>query len=277
MLGAKFVQREKRIQLGPDFLDVDVIPAFHTPNGRGRKKREKETCPAQKNLNDEKSRLYLTRLILANFIKGDIYLTLTYNAESCPTSEAELIRNGRNFIRRLSYAMKKQGLPPLRAVMVNGWGRSKRTGEMVRPHHHLIISGGLAAEEIMGLWKRPGKHGASYGWVKYSPLMFDPDTGISQLATYFANHPTAGVRRWISTQNLQHPEAAVNDSRYSRRKLARMVGAEPEAAFGSECAKLINYGQWNKMYDGWRLVGYKPKWNEEMGVWSVSLRFKRMA
>lgn len=273
----KLVQREKRILLGADFMDVDIIPAFHTPGGRGRKKKQKETCPAQKNLNDEKSKMYLQRLILKNFNPGDIYLTLTYNRESLPQTEDEIMRSGRNFIRRLKYTCKKRGLPPLRAVMVNGWGVSRRTGEIVRPHHHLIISGGLGVEDVAALWKRPGKIGRSLGWVKYSPLTFDADTGISRLAAYFAGHPTAGVRRWTGTHNLEKPEAAVNDSRYSKRKVARLVGAEPEAAYGAECAGLLNYDKWNRMYLGYRLVGYAPKWCEDMAVWSVGLRFKRVA
>lgn len=277
MQEGKLVQREKRIRLGEDFMDVDVIPAFHIPSGRGRKKKEKESCPAQKNLNDERSKMYLQRLILKNFKSGDIYLTLTYDRESVPQSEEEIIRSGRNFIRRLTYACKKRGMPPLRAVMVNGWGVSKRTGEIVRPHHHLIISGGLGVEDVAALWKRPGKMGKSLGWVKYSPLIFDADTGISRLAAYFAGHPTAGVHRWTGTHNLAKPEAAVNDSRYSRRRVARLVGAEPEAAYGAECAGLLNYDKWNAMYPGYRLVGYAPKWCEDMAVWSVGLRFKRVA
>lgn len=77
-----------------------MIPAFHTPGGRGRKKKQKETCPAQKNLNDEKSKMQLWRLKLKNFNSGDICLTLTNNRESVPQSEDEIIRSGRNFIRR---------------------------------------------------------------------------------------------------------------------------------------------------------------------------------
>lgn len=269
----RFVQREKRYGLGRDFMDVDIVGAFHIPGGRGRKKKEKETCPAQKNLNDERSRLYFVRLVLANFGEGDYRLDLTYNRESVPGTAEELAKNGRNMIRRLKNAFRKAGRE-LRYVLVNAWGVKKETGEIVRPHHHLIISGGVSAEEVMKVWQN--RRGESYGYVSYCPLQPDRHTGIVGLATYLAEQPTAGVRRWTGSQNLAHPEFSVNDSRYSRRKVARLIMSESFRAYGAECAKLISYDAWNREYPGWRLVGYDPRWNEDVGAWHIGLRFRRL-
>lgn len=274
MAAVRMVQREKKFLLNDEMLDVDVVTAFHTPGVRGRKKREKETTPAQKNLNEEKSKMYFVRLVLANFGEGDCKLDLTYNNIFAPKTPDELMRNGRNLLRRLKAAFKKAGRE-CKCVMVNAWGESKKTGNMVRPHHHLIISGGLSYREVLKVWQN--RRGESYGYVEYAPLQPHPDTGIVGLATYLAEQPCAGVRRWSGTKNLEKPEYTANDSRYSKRKLARLVGAEPYAAFGADCAKLLNYENWNRMYPGYRLVGYRPRWNEDTGVWSVSLRFRRVA
>lgn len=274
MADVRMVQREKKFVLSAEMMDVDVITAFHTPGGRGRKKREKETTPAQKNLNDEKSKQYFVRLVLANFGKGDFRLDFTYNNLHAPQSAEELKRNGGNLLRRLKAAFKRVGRE-CKCVLVNAWGESKNTGKMVRPHHHLIISGGLNYEQVLKVWQT--RRGESLGYVEYAPLQPHPDTGIVGLATYLAEQPCAGVRRWSGTKNLKKPEYTANDSRYSKRKLARLVGAEPYAAYGEGCRGLLNYENWNRMYPGYRLVGYVPRWNDDVGAWSVSLRFRRVA
>lgn len=274
MPNGRFVQREKKYLLGDEFMDVDICGAYHTPGMRGRRKREKETCPAQKNLNEGRSRLYFIRLVMKNFGRGDFRLDLTYNRDHEPSTAEELMKNGRNMVRRLKAAFGKTG-KELRYVLVNAWGVKKTTGEMVRPHHHLIISGGLTLPQVLAVWQT--RKGESLGYVSYAPLQPDRHTGIVGLATYLADQPCAGVRRWTGSRNLQPPEYAVNDSRYSKRKVARLVMAEVDKAYGPECAKLLNYEAWNKLYPGWRLVGYEPRWNEDSGVWSVGLRFKRVA
>ena len=272
--GAYLVEREKKISCGPNVLDVDIFPAYHQSGGRGRKPRQKESCPAQRNLNDKNARKYLVRLILTNFVEGDYKLELTYNPQFCPATPEELARNGKNFIRRLRSLCKKLGLPDPRYILVNAWGISQKTGQMVRPHHHLIISGGLTVEQILPLWRGRGRTGKAYGYVDYSPLQFDADTGIAGLANYLADQPTHG-HRWCGSHNLVRPTSTTNDSRYSRRRLTRLIGAEPYKAYGAACRGLINYDAWCAKYPGWRLVEYAPEFNEVVGAWYISLRFVR--
>lgn len=268
------VEREKKIYCGDDWLEVDIYPAYHQSEGRGRRARVKESCPAQRNLNDKNARKYFIRLVHTNFTSADYRLDLTYNRESCPETPEELARNGRNFLRRLADLRRKLGLTPLKYVLINAYGISAKTGRMVRPHHHLIVNGGLSVKEIMGLWKRRGKNGRAYGFVSYAPLQFDPDTGIAGLANYLAEQP-AHKKRWSSSANLRKPESSTNDSRYRKRQVERMIASEAYKAYGSDCRNLINYEQWCSKYSGYRLVGYSPEYVDGMGAWYLSMRFRK--
>lgn len=270
------VEREKKIYCGKDWLEVGIFPAFHLPGGRGRRARQKESCPAQKNLNDRNARRYFCRLVISNFGEGDFRLDLTYNREHLPETPEEMKRNADRFIRRLRYARQKLGLPSLKYVLVSGYGINSKTGKLVRPHHHLIVNGGLDVREVLACWRERGKGGVSYGYVSYSPLQIDPDTGIAGLANYLAEQPMAGKRRWSGSHNLKKPEYTTNDSRYRRRQVERLILTEAYKAYGAECRKLINYEAWCAKYPGWRLVEYAPEFNEAVGAWYLDLRFTRV-
>ncbi len=271
---ASLVEREKKFKCGQDWLEVEIFPAHHQPRGRGRTPWQKETCPAQKNLNDKRARKHFVRIAMANFFPGDYRLDLTYNNRFCPTTPEQLHKNGENFIRRLRDLCKRLGLPEPRYLLVNAWGIAAKTGKMVRPHHHLLISCGLTEAQIRQLWRRRGKRGRAYGYVTYVPLQFDPDTGIVGLATYLAEQPTHG-RRWHGSRNLIAPLSLSNDSRYSRRRVEKMIRLDARKAFGYDCQSLTHYEDWCKKYPGWRLVGYEPVFVEASGAWYLSLRFKR--
>lgn len=270
----KMVEREKKIFCGDTWLDVDIYPAFHVASGRGRKPRQNLTKPAQQNFNTRAARKYFIRLCLANFGKGDYRLDLTYAPGFLPKSYEELQRMGRNFLRRLAALRKRKGLPSLKYVLVKAHGEDKY-GRMVRPHHHLIVNGGLTAEEVIGLWRQSAARGGrAYGYVSYVPLQPDEDTGIVGLAAYLASQPSS-KKRWSSSQNLQKPEFVTNDSRYRKREAEKLVFSEPYRVYGFECRKLLHYEDWCKRYPGYELVEYDPVYMDDIGTWHVSLRLRR--
>ena len=270
----QLVEREKKIYCGKNWLEVDIFPAFHVAGGRGRRPKQTETAPAQRNFNSKAARKYFIRLCLANFTEDDYRLDLTSAPEFCPVSLEGHQKNARNFLRRLAELCKRKELPPPKYVLVNAYGISAKTGQMVRPHHHLIISGGLTVQEVMSLWRQRGKNGRAYGYVSYVPLQLNEDTGIVGLAYYLAAQP-GGKKRWSSSRNLIKPEFVTNDSRYRKREIDKLAFGEPYRAYGYECCKLRNYEAWCRKYPGWRLVEYVPEYIDTTGAWHVSLRLRR--
>lgn len=270
------VEREKKIYCGENWLEVEIFPAFHTVGMRNRRRRILETCPAQRNLNDKNGRKYFIRLCLANFGLGDFRLEFTYNRFFCPATAAELKRNGRNVIRRIQNKRKKQGLPPLKFVLINAFGVSKKTGKMVRPHHHLIVNGGLSMNDMLDVWRERKKNGRAYGFVTYAPLQPDFETGIVGLANYLAEQPgEPGARRWSSSLNLQKPEFVTNDSRFRKRQIENLIRAESCKIYGNDCRKMINFETWCKKYPGYTLVEYAPVFDDVLGAWRLAMRFRR--
>ena len=64
-----------------------------------RAKKMKESTPAQKNLNDKKSKRQFRRILHENFGKGDLALSLTFDEEHLPETEKDALRLIGNFIR----------------------------------------------------------------------------------------------------------------------------------------------------------------------------------
>ena len=151
--------REKKIHCGDRFLEVDIIPYSSRQrigSKRVRRRHFNITAPAQKNLNDRNARRYLTQLANTNFTDQDLHVTCTYSKESLPTTIAEAEREARNYIRRLSYRRAKEGLDPLKYILVTEYGHKKDSDKLIRIHHHIIINGGLSRDYSRRLVEEEG-------------------------------------------------------------------------------------------------------------------------
>lgn len=86
--------------------------------------------------------LELTRKINCNYRRGDVWLTCKFDAmglERCGGDFDGARKAGRNFIDRLSRRLRKHGVSPkwiLAASEIDG-----ETGELVRPHVHILLGG----------------------------------------------------------------------------------------------------------------------------------------
>lgn len=115
----KSIYATKEIRSG-DQLEVEIYPEFtkgqkdQIPD-EGKRKRQRQ---AQKNLNDKNSKKMCERVISENFTDRDIWATFTYTDDNMPASMEVATKNMQNYIRRLNYQRKKQGLSNARYVYV---------------------------------------------------------------------------------------------------------------------------------------------------------------
>ncbi len=254
--------REKKIYCGKQFMEVDIYPLTQVgsiPKKRGKK--EKVSAPKQRNLNDKNAKRFFVQLINTNFGANDLHVTVTY-AELPETVEAAE-KEATNYIRRLAHRRKREGMPPLKYVLVTEY--STKADKPTRIHHHIIMSGGLDRDTVEDLWRRPRKRGQKQGdligYVNADRLKPN-DYGLEALARYLSKEP-AGKKRWSCSQNLQRPECRTNDSKYTRRQLERIVRDE-----------IDNQTFWRRLYPDWDLTECKPAYNELTG-WAVYLKLRR--
>ncbi len=260
--------REKKIYCGADYLEVDIIPRTETENVRPgkRSKKQKVSAPKQKNLNDKNAKRYFVQLINSNFGENDVHVTVTYSNEYLPDTIEEAEREAANYIRRISYRRKKEGLPPLKYILVTEYSMGKTTGKPVRIHHHIIMNSGLDRDTIEELWRKPKrkgqKKGDKIGFANTDRLQPN-EYGLEALARYLMKNPN-GKKRWSSSQNLTKPWSRTNDHKYTRKQVEKIVKDEAD-----------NTEFWRKKYPGWVLTESKPVYNEITG-WSIYLKLRRL-
>lgn len=192
---------EKRTYSGP----VLECERYYATNG-GRKqgsRNEQESSETQDQLNDEQSWRRLWRILLCNFSKqsGDLCLTLRFRNW---VSEEEAYRQYAAFLRRVKRLRAKRGLEALKYICVkecqSGW-----------QHAHLILNGGISAEELTKLW------GKGTVWMS----VLEDTRSYKELARYLTEQHKArrgsestenakeerrrNQRRWTGSRNLEKP------------------------------------------------------------------------
>ena len=292
--------REKKIYCG-DYLEVDLYPYTEAQKqaAKGtRSKKEKVTQPKQMNLNDKNAKRYFTQLGNTNFGADDLHVTLTYNKTSLPATIEEAEREVANYLNRVKYARKKQGLPPLKYMLVTECKTGKDNEKPTRIHHHIIMNGGLDRDRLENLWRKRKKRGQKQGdkiGFSNADRLQPQGNGIEALCMYLTKSPT-GKKRWSSSQNLEKPADEIkdpgepprtntqrrysgsmnlsapvsrtNDHSYSRRELERIAKGPPDPEY------------WKRKYPGYELIqdddySFRPVWNDETGQWAVYVKLRR--
>ena len=150
-------QREKKIYCGsgntPDYMEVDIYQ--YTCNQKNavkgkRAKKEKVSAPKQKNLNDKNAKRYFVQLAEANFGCDDLAVHLSYADEHLPSTPEEAHAIAVTYLRRVAYRRAKEGLPPLKYLLVTQIGRKKQGTHRI--HHHILMNGGLARDAEEDRW-----------------------------------------------------------------------------------------------------------------------------
>ncbi|MCL2197298.1 MAG: hypothetical protein FWB80_00085 [Defluviitaleaceae bacterium] len=210
-LRAKGLQYRVKIIKSGDILEVEIYPINLAWKELAGKKREKLLTPsrnAQRNLNDQNTRKYVSRLIHTNFSEKDIWLTLTYNNENMPVDIPAATKHLKNYFKRLRRYIKKHNLPELKYIYVTERTESETTGK-IHTHHHIILNF-TDRDKAEELWTMGGRTQAR----KLQP----DDSGLEGLARYIAKPETKeknrkGVKTYATSLNLKKPKINTADNR----------------------------------------------------------------
>lgn len=263
--------REKKVYCGSEYLFPEIYQRTEaqdqTVKGR-RGRKQRESSPKQKNLNDKRAKRYFLKVAQGNFGKGDMVVHATYAPENLPETVEEANHIAGNFLRRVAYEMKKRNLPALKYMLVTQYGRNKDGTHRI--HHHILISGGLDRDVVESLWwkekgsKKRKTESVMYGWINADRLKPN-QKGIVQMAGYMIKD-SAGKKHWTQSQNLDLPWFRKNDNRFSRREIQRVCSIPEDADAYRE--------YWEKRYPGYECIGSEREYNENTG-WAVYLTMRR--
>ena len=220
--------REQRHICGPEYMEVDIYPITvreHKASTRAKKKKASDMVRC--NLNSENAKRHLRQLVNTNFTWRDLHVTLTYDSEHLPKTEEEAERNFRNWLERVARRCKKLGLPPPKYIGVTEHQEPGPGRKGVRYHHHAILSCGLNRDELESLWHagRGRKRFERMGTANADRLQLDKGS-LEALCNYLLKYPNR-KRRWTQSRGLKQPERPrPNDTRYTKRKVERIVRGE---------------------------------------------------
>lgn len=176
-------------------------------NYQKRNQRYRKTTNEQKIINERNSKKTLHFLILNNFKKNDLYITLTINSFN-NTNDSEINTNIENFLRKLRYLYKKSS-KNLKYIYTIEKKES-------RPHIHLLINfeKEIPTKKINEKW--------NLGYTHFT--QYDGDTDSAErLCNYFLKENKYCdllnedicreyyQHRWKSSQNLIKPNVEVED------------------------------------------------------------------
>ena len=161
---------------------------------RARAEKSRMTNAAQQAMNDKTARGRLEMLLAANFLGGDLFVTLTYRDSDLPAKRAGAVKNVRSFLRNLRKHRTARG-EELKYIYTT----EEKHGES-RLHHHLVInSTGRDIETIRSLWP--------YGDIVDIEYVGDRD--YETLALYLTKESVegrpVGAQMWTRSRNLEEP------------------------------------------------------------------------
>lgn len=246
--------RSKNIRSGKTLMECQVYPVFGKNTG-GKRKKKKPSAKAMRNLNEKNARRQFLRLCNINFGEGDLWATFSFDKDHLPKTPSEMKKWVSYFIRKLQRMWAAAGLPgKLKYIYVLEW---EENGEKIRPHVHMLLSGGLDRDQIEAAWK--------YGKRNQTRRIYeDDDFLISGLGTYLSKNPK-GTKRWYASKGLKKPEVRPRSFRkFTRRKVEKSV-------------KNIYTMQQNfeKAYPGYRFLDAEIYHNPEYGTFYIYARLIR--
>lgn len=252
--------REQRIVCGERYMEVDI---YQVTEQRARPKREKGKATSsekQQRLNDKNARRYLVQLANANFTARDLHLTCTYDNAHLPQSEEQAERDLGNYLRRVNYALRRQGKAPARYIAVTE-GRAQKDGSApARWHHHIIIGADLTRDELEALWSRDGE---PLGICNADRL--NMSRSLNDLCSYMLKNPNR-KRRWRQSRGLRMPERKrPNDTKWNRGKVDAVARS----------GQLHDADYWEKQFAGWQLLEVEATEPNDYTTWHFTVKMRR--
>lgn len=249
----KTIYATKEIRAGEQ-LEVEIYPEFTKGQIKeipteGMKKKQKE---AQWNLNEKNSRKMCERVINENFTDRDIWATLTYTENNVPGSFEEAQKNMQNYIRRLNYFRKKNGMPALRYVYVTEYGNG-------HCHHHIVLDGDMSMDTVESLWKLGRRN-------EVRRLKKD-ENGLTGMAQYITKEKKQkSQKKWAASKGLRKPEESVNHYKFRKKDVEEVIR-------NHDCLKekLANwYGK-----DGYIFTSQEVRYNDFNGRYYIYARMRK--
>ena len=181
------------ITAGP--LVIEAIYPAQNPRDTAsvRQGKRNMSSEAQRRMNLKYCYQKLEMLLAANFVSGDLFVTLTYEPAQLPGSRAEAGKHVAAFVRKLRAFRSGAELKEVHVT------EHKTSGG--RFHHHIVLNNvGEDYEAIMHLWQ--------HGLAHIHPLVFDREHTYEELAKYMCkeSRDKLGHRLWSCTRNLSKPE-----------------------------------------------------------------------
>lgn len=241
LLGDKNIvkYRTKTIKSG-DVVECEVYPIWNSKASLSRAPKSKKSRPSQKNLNDKNALKYVIRLVNANFTDKDIWGTFTYETRKLPKSVEDADKTFSNFIRRLKYYADKHGFPPVKYVYWTEFESDEKKGKH-RVHHH-IITNFPDRDVAEKLWRNGAR-------TQTRRLQAD-ESGYEGAVRYCMKDPK-GTKKYKASKNLQKPIVTIADTKFTRRKVERIVRGEENSIDIFE-----------KLYPGYDMIHYEHKLSE---------------
>lgn len=170
-----------------------------TDDPRVRSVKQKQTNEVMQKYNDRSSIEKFALMLAANYDKGDIVGTLTYDDKHLPSSRKEANTRFRCFRDRIKKAWRERGLDPDQPVFF--WSTENKHGDGRWHHHFILTATGEDFKMIRKAW--------IYGPVdEFDSLQVNETKNYDTLATYYAKEPREklGLRSWSCSRNAKKPE-----------------------------------------------------------------------
>lgn len=228
--------RTKTIKSG-NVLECEIYPIWDTKSSLSRAKKAKESRDTQKKLNDRNALKNVIRLVNANFTDADLWGSFTYDSKKLPASVDEAEKIFGNFVRRIKYYANKNGYPPLKYVYFTEFENDEKKGK-IRVHHHIICN--FPDRDVMEkLWRNGAR-------TQTRRLQAD-ESGYEGCVRYCMKNPR-GAKKYKTSKNLVKPTVTVADTKFTRRKVNRIIRGDLNAVEIFE-----------SLYEGYDMTDYNYK------------------
>ena len=246
-----------------EMLEIRSFPAFPKRKDYSRAKKCKPSRAEQQNLNEENARKQVVREVNANFTTNDLWGTFGWDNDRQPPSLEEAYRICDNWIARVNYHGRKEGLPLLKYMYTieEAKGNPDKGEPAIKYHMHIVMDGMHDRDVLERLWT-----GGEYPQTRR--LKVKDFGGLTGLATYISKNPD-GKKRWRHSRYLKKWTRKPMDSykKFEKTKIRKIV----EMVRNDESLKRI----FERAYKGYAYSDEYPcevKYNEQIGGYYLYCR-----
>lgn len=194
------MKTKKIIVAGPLVREVIYSRAAAREPARVRQAKRKVSSEAQQRANARCSWEKLELMLAANFVPGDLVVTLTFDNAHLPKTRNAAAARCKKF-RSAAGEMRKKAGSELRMI----WALENKSDDG-RWHVHAVLNAtdGQDYEEIRKLWPW-GQN------IEIRKLQIGREKNYETLARYMCKEARErpGLRSWSYTRNCRHPETEI--------------------------------------------------------------------